>query len=60
MNAPFAKTTRLLLALVALLGLSLALVHALSWRPAPREPAPLACSGQVAQLVQFHRISALT
>jgi endonuclease/exonuclease/phosphatase family metal-dependent hydrolase len=54
------RPLRLLLALVALLGLSLALVHALTWRPAPREPAPLACSGQAAQLQPGQALKVMT
>ncbi|MFI8745043.1 endonuclease/exonuclease/phosphatase family protein [Pseudomonas sp. NPDC077186] len=54
------RPLRLLLALVALLGLSLALVHALSWRPAPREEAPLACSGQAAQLQPGQALKVMT
>lgn len=49
----------LLLALLALPGILL-LFHALSWRPAPREAAPLVCSGQVPQLQPGQALKVMT
>mgnify|MGYP002715453912 FL=1 len=55
------RPLRLLLLLVlALLALLVVLVYSLTWRPQPREDAPVACTGQAAQLQPGQALKVMT
>ncbi|MGH8805964.1 MAG: endonuclease/exonuclease/phosphatase family protein [Polaromonas sp.] len=55
---PFLRLT--LLSLLALGGVLFALVYALTWHPAAREPAPLACSAQAHALQPGQALKVMT